>query len=114
MVEAIRQAVEAYACHVHGVRYGFELKWAAVEQHVDPAQARYLLNVELVATPGGAPVQGLQLLVRITKLSELAVLLEDALFHYLADRLVVDGDVTRVGPRELGRGVFPSASVRSN
>jgi hypothetical protein len=113
-LDDVRQAVERHACHVQGIRYGFALKWAAVEQDADPDEARYLLNVEFVATPGNAPAHGLQLLVRIGELSELGVLLEDALFHYIADQLVVGGGAASTTPRELGRGVFPSAAVRSN
>jgi hypothetical protein len=114
-LDAIRAAVEQHACHVSGIRYGFVLKWAAVERHVEPERARYLLNVELAATPGpNAPAPGLQMLVRIGELSELAPLLDDALYHHIADQLVVEGrDVTST-PHEIGRAAFPSAAVRPN
>lgn len=113
-LDAIRQAVERHACHVQGIRYGFTLKWAAVERDSEPDETRYLLNVEFVATPGPAAAQGVQLLVRVAELSELAVLLEDALFHHIADQLVVEGSGASTTPREIGRGVFPSAAVRAN
>lgn len=112
---AIRMAVEEHACHVHGVRYGFLLKWAAVERHSRPERARYLLNVEFVASPSaGAPAHGLQLLVRIDQLSELTALLDDALYHYMADQLVVEGQDVSSTPHEIGRASFPSAGIRSN
>jgi len=88
--EALQAVIDQHKCAVDGVPYQFRLEWCAIEKRVDPALARTLLSVECIASVGPAANRvPLNLMVWITKISELPAVLDDAL-------LICPGDAPHV------------------
>lgn len=85
----VRSMVDEYECQIGCVSYRFKATGVAAEKYADPALARYLVDVEVVATAGEdtGPVR-LHLLVWITDTSDLRALLKDALYHCLAQQAI--------------------------
>lgn len=108
----IRAVVNQVACTVDGTRYQFRVQWLAVEKYCDPALARQLLRLEVVAVDESGHARApLSLFVWVSNVSELPSILEDALHHRLAEGLfsheAVHRPEHRVGAANAVQAVLP-------
>ena len=88
--DAIRSTIDQHSCVIRGIRYDFQLAWAAVEKYADPTLARHLLCVEVVASGqmSDETPERLQLFAWVEGLTELPAILTDALDSRLAEQMI--------------------------